>query len=78
MLRVFKLAKNWKQLQNLLRIVGETLKDIGTFSIFLLLFSFIYTLLGMECFAYKVKFDDNGNIDLVNGSYPQSNFNTFY
>ena len=32
----------------------------------------------MEFFAYKVKFNDQGELDLVNGSYADANFNTFY
>lgn len=55
LIRVFKLAKSWKKFQNLLKTIGRTLKDISTFSILLFLFMFIYTLLGMEVFAYKAK-----------------------
>ena len=31
----------------------------------------------MEVFAYNVAFDDNGKVDLENGTYPNSNFNYF-
>lgn len=55
-----------------------TIQDVSTFSILLVLFIFIYTLLGMELFAYKVKYDSNGKIDMENGSYTDDNFNTFY
>jgi hypothetical protein len=56
-----------------------TLRDISTFSILLLVFIFTYTVLGMELFAYKAKFDKNGNVDLSdNGTYIDSNFNTFF
>ena len=34
------------------------MKDISNFSVLLFIFMFIYSLLGMELFAYKVKFDD--------------------
>lgn len=47
--------------------ITMSLKDIGNFSVLLFLFLFTYTLLGMEIFANKVKFDDQGNIDLING-----------
>lgn len=45
--------------------IGATLKDISNFVILLFLFLFIYTILGMELFAYKIRFDeDNNPIDL--------------
>lgn len=78
LLRVFKLAKSWKQFQNLLKTIGHTLKDISTFSVLLFLFIFTYTILGMEWFAYKAKFNSLGQVDYsANGTYIDSNFNTF-
>lgn len=39
---------------------------------------FTYALLGMEIFAYKIKYDEDTNrIDQVNGIEPRANFNTF-
>ena len=58
LLRVFKLAKSWKSFQYLLKTIGDTLQDISIFSILMLLFMYIYALLGMEWFAYKAKFND--------------------
>ena len=58
LLRIFKLAKSWQRFQDLLITMGRTLKDVSVFSILLYLFIFTYTLLGMEMFANKVKFDD--------------------
>jgi voltage-dependent calcium channel L type alpha-1D len=46
----------------------------------LFIFMFIYSLLGMELFAYRVKFDQNDKpVDFQeqNGTYPDSTFNTF-
>lgn len=60
LLRIFKLAKSWKQFQTLLNTIGNTLKDIGNFSILLFLFIFIYSLLGQELYAYQVVIDENG------------------
>lgn len=67
--------------------IGNTMKDISNFSVLLFIFMFIYSLLGMELFAYKVKFDNEtgkpiqGVDDEIafneNGSYPDSTFNTF-
>ena len=55
------------------------MKDISNFSILLFLFMFVYSLLGMELFANKVKFNEHdlpayGDED---GSYPDSTFNSF-
>lgn len=75
LLRVFKLAKSWKQFQHLLKTINHTLKDISTFSILLFLFIFTYTILGMEWFAYKVPFI--GDPNPTQATYIDSNFNTF-
>jgi hypothetical protein len=32
----------------------------------------------MEWFAFKVKLDADGALDMENGSYPEANFNTFH
>lgn len=59
-----------------------TLKDINFFGLLLILFMVIFTLLGMELFAYKVKFgtDDKPIMsDIMNteGTYPRASFNKF-
>lgn len=51
--------------------------EIGSFSVLLFLFMFTYTLLGMELFAHKVKFDSSGEIDVDNGTSPRANFDDF-
>lgn len=39
---------------------------------------FTYTLLGMDLFAYKVKFNDYNEVSFAaNAHYPQSTFNSF-
>lgn len=51
--------------------------NIATFMELLLVVLFIYTLLGLELFANKVKINTSTNeIDFVNGSSPQFNFDT--
>ena len=77
LLRIFKLAKSWKRFHDLLRKMGETLKDVSIFSILLYLFVFTYTLIGMELFAFKAKYDEKGNLNLETGTTPQANFDTF-
>ena len=78
LLRIFKLANSWNKFNDLLQTVWKTMKDIWIFSIFLLLFCFLFALLGMELFAYSCKVTSSDTIDMVNGSYPNKNFNTFY
>ena len=79
LLRVFKLARSWTSFRELLAKMIVTLKDIRNFSVLLLLFMFIYTLLGMELYAYRVIFtnEDKEEVTTKEGVYPRANFNTF-
>jgi len=52
LLRIFKLARSWTSFRELLQKMVITLKDIRNFSVLMLIFMFIYTLLGMELYAY--------------------------
>jgi hypothetical protein len=47
---------------------------VGDYTILLGLFVYVFALLGMSFFAGKVKFDEAGDIDLVNGESPRANF----
>jgi len=75
-LRIFKLAKSWTSFRILLGQIVMSLEDIGYFSVLMALFMFIYTLLGMELYAYKVQFDDQFH-PAVNGTSPRENFDQF-
>jgi voltage-dependent calcium channel L type alpha-1D len=66
LLRALRLARSWKSLRRLLDVISKTVSGISYFSILMMLFMFIYALLGMELFAYYIKFD---------GKYPRENFN---
>ena len=59
LLRVFKLARSWTSFRELLQKMIITLKDIRNFSVLMLIFMFIFTLLGMEMYAYKVLYVDD-------------------
>lgn len=76
LLRLFKLAKQWKRLSHLLSTILRTFGDVGTFSILLFLFMFTFSLLGMETYANRVKFAPDNSIDLENGTSPDSNFDS--
>lgn len=72
--RIFKLARyehytkrktnassrSWTSLQELLVTMVKTLSQIGNFSVLLVLFMYIYALIGMQFFAFKYRFDENG------------------
>ena len=77
LLRIFKLAKQWKRFELLLETLGRTLSDITSFSVFLFLFIFVFTLLGLELFAEKAKFDLNTNEISSSGDSPENNFDNF-
>jgi hypothetical protein len=57
LLRVFKLARSWPSLNYVLHTMASSLTKIGPFSLMLLLFMFIFTILGMEMFSNVLKFD---------------------
>ena len=62
LLRMIKLARIWKAFQEILRRIRQSLIDASNFTFILFLFMFIYALLGMELFANKVFFDEDGVI----------------
>lgn len=70
LLRVFKLARSWTSLRELLAKIVVTVKDVSTFSVLLLIFMFIFTLLGMEIFGNNIKFDKNN--DILDPNYPET------
>ena len=77
LLRIFKLAKSWRELQELLKTIASTIKDVSYFSLLLFLFISTYSLLGMQIFGHKMKFNDQDQLDLENGSVPDSTFDNY-
>ncbi|GAB5365090.1 hypothetical protein AAMO2058_001026900 [Amorphochlora amoebiformis] len=65
LLRVFRLAKQWKQLNRLLDAIGKSLRSLTYFSLLLLLFIFMFGLIGLQFFAGKLK-DSNGEVSRAN------------
>jgi len=55
--RVFKMAKDWAELQKLLNTMGSTLSTIGPFCLLLAIFVYIFALIGMKMFANQMHFD---------------------
>ena len=87
LLRVVKLTRQWTELQNILKALVDSLKEISSFSLLLFLVMFIKALLGMEMFAYSVCWDINGEMilgrrniqkafdDGMELTWPRENFN---
>jgi len=71
--RVFKLFKAG-DLRTLLDGIAFTILAVGDYCILLSLFIYVFALLGMSMFAGKVKFDDDGEIDIENGETPRANY----
>ena len=65
LLRVFKLARSWTSFRELLEKIVITLKDITNISVLMLLFMFIFTLVGSEMYAYKVRFNNEDKEEVV-------------
>lgn len=78
LIRIFKLAKQWKRLDYLLQTIGRTLKDVANFSVLMMLFMFSFALFGMELYGYKVKYTADDKMDLTFGEPPANNFDTLY
>ena len=59
-----------------------TAKELMIFSVLLIICMFVFTLLGMEIFGHKVKFDEyndvfDGDLESI-GISPRPNFDSFY
>jgi hypothetical protein len=78
-LRAFRLFRIFKifragDLRTLLDSIAYTVVTIKDYTILLSLFIYVFALLGMSFFAGKVRFDDDGVVDIVNGVSPRINF----
>ena len=58
LLRVFKLARSWKELNRIMNTVLNSLNAIGYLSLLMGLFMFIMAVLGMQFFGYQLIFCD--------------------
>jgi voltage-dependent calcium channel L type alpha-1D len=77
-IRFFKLARYWQSFRVLLENLIETLQNIKTFAVLLIIFLYIYTILGMEFFANKARIDlKTLALDPVYGSSPLYHFDDF-
>lgn len=69
-------------MRELLNTLGKTLLDIGNFGLLLVLFMYIYALVGLESFANRFHFSEDGRaVHIAEEGYdsarvPRSNFDT--
>lgn len=69
-------------MRELLNTLGKTLLDIGNFGLLLVLFMYIYALVGLESFANRFHFGEDGRaVHIAEEGYdsawvPRSNFDT--
>lgn len=77
-IRLFKLARYWKNFELLLETLYKTIKNTASFTCLLFFVLFIYTLLGLELFAGKAKFShEDQTVDSAHGKSPMLNFDSF-
>ena len=62
LLRVFKLARRWKELNLIMATLLRSLAAISYLTILLFLFIFIMAVLGMQVFGYQLVFCDQYNL----------------
>lgn len=69
-------------MRELLNTLGKTLLDIGNFGMLLVLFMYIYSLVGLQFFANRFHYDDDGQVVGIGeegydtAEVPRSNFDT--
>eukprot|EP00292_Cryptomonas_paramecium_P002249 CAMPEP_0113729636 /NCGR_PEP_ID=MMETSP0038_2-20120614/42674_1 /TAXON_ID=2898 /ORGANISM="Cryptomonas paramecium" /LENGTH=1415 /DNA_ID=CAMNT_0000661529 /DNA_START=107 /DNA_END=4352 /DNA_ORIENTATION=+ /assembly_acc=CAM_ASM_000170 len=68
-LRLFRLIRNWKGMQDILQTLQRSLTSIWPLFVLILLFTYIFALLGMQLFGGKFRF--------FKTDAPRSNFDSF-
>lgn len=84
LLRVLKLARSWTALRDLLRWFGIAFEQAGNFVVLACIFVYIFMLMGMEFYAFSVKFDKHNHPVVHNSTEdhslhihsPRANFDT--
>ena len=80
-LRAFRLFRIFKifrvgNLRIMLDSLTKTIQSIGNYVVLLILFIYVFALMGMQFFAGKLKFNEEGQPDMDNGTDRRYNFNT--
>lgn len=69
--RLFKLARSNHTLKCLLDSIAQTISALTYFLLLLMLFIYVFALLGMTMFAGQFKFNKEGYYDQLNGELPR-------
>lgn len=83
LLRLFKMIKQWTSIHHLLATIVRAASEVQNFAILLIVFIFIYALIGMQLFANRLHFDEYGahvaitDTNYENSLVPRSNFDDF-
>lgn len=74
--RLFKIFKLFKagDIKILLDSIAFTITSISDYVILLLLFIYVFSLIGMSFFAGMLMFDENDQPDFIHGQPPRNNF----
>ena len=85
LVRLLKMIKQWKSLHSLLATMAQSASDVKSFGLLLVLFVFIYSLIGIQLFANRLHFDNMtaAHIDISDPRYtgadiPRANFDDFF
>jgi voltage-dependent calcium channel L type alpha-1D len=72
-LRVFRILKLFRigDLRVLIDSITYTMPIIIPYIALLVFFMYIFALVGMNFYAGKIRFDENGNVDVLNGTSPR-------
>ena len=55
LLLFFQLIKQWKDFRDLVGVIIDIMKDLSAITVLFVVFVFMYVLMGMELFAYKLR-----------------------
>lgn len=79
--RVFKLAQIWGGLSSIITALSKSIVETFHFCIVLYIFMLIFTVMGQELFAHKLRLDHEGNVvpyePESGGRVPPYNFDSF-
>ena len=70
--RIFKLARKWTAMHRLLALIYSTLIEVSYFLLLVILFIFIYAMIGVQFFANRMRFDDDGYSIPIGGTSPRT------
>jgi Ion transport protein len=77
--KIFKIIRRSNYYQAFNQLIDSiifTLSVMMSYSAIMVLFVYIFSLLGMQFFAGKLVFNEKGQYDPVNGTVPRQNFDT--